>query len=111
MGANVMGASSYPYPCKKRRWEGLEQRIFDYICEFSEANGGIPPTVRMIGKRFGISSTSHITLYLNKLHRKGKLARVEGTQIYRVVGAEWIAPPPAPPHEMERGEKKESEHR
>jgi repressor LexA len=51
-----------------------QQGILDFIQEFIEENQ-FPPTIREIGKRVGISSTSVVKYNLDALERKGLLER------------------------------------
>lgn len=74
------------------------EAIYQFIVEFCTESAGVPPTLRRIGKEFGVSSTSHISYHLRKLEEAGKIARVPDTQIYRVVGARWL-----PPEKQEHG--------
>ncbi len=50
------------------------QKILDYIQQHVERIG-YPPTVREIGEAVGITSTSHVTYYLNQLEEQGYIAR------------------------------------
>ncbi|MCD4752375.1 MAG: transcriptional repressor LexA [Anaerolineaceae bacterium] len=50
----------------------MEQRlekIIKFIIQYSE-NNGYPPTIRDIGERINVSSTSQVSYYLNKLKEK-----------------------------------------
>jgi repressor LexA len=51
-----------------------QESILDFIREFIEENQ-FPPTIREIGKRVGISSTSVVKYNLDALQRKGLLER------------------------------------
>lgn len=66
--------------------------IYEYIVEVCTRTNGVPPTVRLIGQRFGVTSTSHVQYHLKKLEKTGRIARVPNTQSYCVVGARWMAP-------------------
>ncbi|MEW6275791.1 MAG: transcriptional repressor LexA [Bacillota bacterium] len=51
-----------------------EQQILEYI-QKAIAEKGYPPSVREIGKAVGLSSTSTVHAYLNRLEKKGCLRR------------------------------------
>jgi SOS-response transcriptional repressor LexA len=67
------------------------QSIFDYIIEYCNENGGIPPTVREIQAAIGISSTSVVALHLNKLIEADLLRKRRHNQdrSYMVNGGKW----------------------
>ena len=50
------------------------EKILDFIMKFKNEKGFIP-SVREIGKAIGLSSTSTIAYYLNKLEQDGKIKR------------------------------------
>lgn len=50
------------------------RQMLDFIEEYLEENG-FPPTVREIGRAVGISSTSHVTYYLNQLEEREYIVR------------------------------------
>lgn len=66
--------------------------IYKYIVDFCEEHKGVPPTIRLIGKAFGVESTSHVQYHMRKLVQAGKIEKVPDTQIYCVVGARWLPP-------------------
>jgi repressor LexA len=51
-----------------------QQAMLDYINEFIRDNG-YPPTIRQIGEKCGISSTSVVNYNLNKLEKAGLIVR------------------------------------
>jgi repressor LexA len=51
-----------------------QQRILDVICAFT-AERGYPPSVREIGERVGLSSSSTVQSHLKTLERRGLLKR------------------------------------
>ncbi len=51
-----------------------QQRILEYIQQFTQRNG-YPPTIRQIGEKVGISSTSVVNYNLNVLQREGYITR------------------------------------
>jgi repressor LexA len=53
-----------------------QKEILDFICQFRD-NNGYPPTLREIGKHFGISSTFGVKRHLDALEKKGYLAILE----------------------------------
>lgn len=54
-----------------------QKEILDFICQFRE-ECGYPPTLREIGKKFGISSTFGVKRHLDALVKKGYL-NIEGS--------------------------------
>ena len=54
-----------------------QQEIFDFIKRYS-SDHGYPPTVREIGKRFGIGNPNGVVCHLKALVRKGRIKRVAG---------------------------------
>ena len=53
-----------------------QQQILDYISDTIESRG-VPPSVREIGKHFGITSTNGVKGHLLALEKKGYLQREE----------------------------------
>jgi repressor LexA len=53
---------------------GRQQRILDVIQEFSDEHG-YPPSVREIGARVGLSSSSTVQSHLKALEKQGRLDR------------------------------------
>jgi repressor LexA len=51
-----------------------QQKMLDFIGDFIDENG-YPPTIREIGRKLGISSTSVVNYNLNKLKQAGYLER------------------------------------
>ncbi len=54
----------------------LQRRLLDYIAEGVEERG-LPPTLREIGAKCGISSTGSVSYHLRLLERQGLLKRHE----------------------------------
>ncbi|MDE3091062.1 MAG: transcriptional repressor LexA [Chloroflexota bacterium] len=64
-----------------------QQRIYEFITKFTTEKGR-PPTIREIGAKVGISSTSVVNYNLNILERQGLIQREkEVSRGLRVVGA------------------------
>jgi repressor LexA len=60
-----------------RRSKGLgerHQRILDFLQEYQRANK-YPPSIREIGEKTGISSTSVVNYYLDQLEKRGLIER------------------------------------
>ncbi len=57
-----------------KKLKELPRQILEFIEDYVEANGR-PPTVREIGKGVGISSTSHVTYYLDQLEAQKWIER------------------------------------
>lgn len=65
-----------------------QRKIYEFLCERSQS-GGLPPTVREIGKAVGLSSTSSVQTNLNKLEEEGYIARdPKLKRTVRIVGSE-----------------------
>ena len=58
----------------KKQLTDRQTRMLDFIQQFSEENG-YPPSIRQIGKKVGISSTSVVNYNLNRLVEEGYLSR------------------------------------
>ena len=61
------------------------QKILDYIIEYQKENLNFP-TVRQIGEAVGLSSTSSVTLHINKLCTDGYLEKTARRGIYKPAG-------------------------
>ena len=62
------------YPVSERAPTERQQRILDTIREFTEERG-YPPSVREIGERVGLSSSSTVQSHLKTLQRRGLIRR------------------------------------
>ena len=74
---------------------GSRQKIYDGICRFKAAHGGVPPTWREAGAFVGLaggggSMSHHIAI----LREAGliKSARTTGQRVWMVTGATWTPP-------------------
>lgn len=68
----------------------MADTIFGYIVDFKRQNDGISPTMREIGRFAGIDSTSHISWYLRRLQRDGKIELIKnGARGIVVKGGKW----------------------
>lgn len=54
--------------------------IYNFLKEFSALNG-FPPSVREIGAKFGIKSTSTVHYYLEKLKQSGVIQQEENKNV------------------------------
>ncbi|MCX2455746.1 transcriptional repressor LexA [Lacticaseibacillus nasuensis] len=54
----------------QERWRQILQTIYDHI-----SDRGFPPTVREIGKAVGLSSSSTVAAYLDRLQSEGLIAK------------------------------------
>jgi repressor LexA len=66
-----------------------EQQILNFIRDFTDEKG-YPPTVREIGKAVGLSSSSTVHAYLNRLERKRFLKR--GSSMPRAISVNMPKP-------------------
>lgn len=68
----------------------MRERIFNFICTYKEQHDGVSPTCRDIARDVGISSTSVVYYYLEKLQLAGLIksghTRARGIEI---VGGCW----------------------
>ncbi|MEO8357891.1 MAG: transcriptional repressor LexA [Chloroflexota bacterium] len=72
-----------------RKSKGLgerHQKILDFLQEYQRANK-YPPSIREIGEKTGISSTSVVNYYLDQLEKKGLIER--DRKISRGVRVSW----------------------
>jgi repressor LexA len=76
-------------------------RILDVIREFT-AEMGYPPSVREIGERVGLSSSSTVQSHLKTLERRGLLRR-DPTKPRALVPADMVLRAVAPPARRESG--------
>jgi SOS-response transcriptional repressor LexA len=71
------------------------EAVFDFIVAYKREHDGNSPTIREIMLACGISSTSMVVFYLNKLERRGIIRRPEPVFGARyangieVVGGKW----------------------
>jgi repressor LexA len=71
----------------------MEQRILDYIVDYLRRNT-YQPSIRDIGKRFGIRSTKTVSEYLQTLADKGYVEReASRSRAVRVLGLDLTARP------------------
>lgn len=61
-------------PCPKNKLTRRQWEILDYIKAFVAARG-FPPTLREIGRRFGIRSTNGVSAHLWAIEKKGFISR------------------------------------
>lgn len=58
----------------RRALTSKQRAVYDFVCEHI-AREGTPPTLREIGKAFGIRSTNGVNDHLRALERKGWIRR------------------------------------
>ncbi len=68
-----------------------QRGILQFVGEYAEESG-YPPTIREIGRRFGISSTKGVKLHLDALEKKGYLRRAGRGA--RAISVRTHPPPP-----------------
>lgn len=79
--------------CFYRRGEiGLDE-MFDFIVSYKRKHDGNSPTIRILAKELGYSSTSLVFDRLSKLEDAGKI-RVGGgkARSIEVIGGEYVSP-------------------
>lgn len=74
MSGDVIRAARRRTPGTTPAITSRQQKVLDFICEFS-AGKGYAPTLREIGEHMGISSTTGVRDHLLALARKGHLVR------------------------------------
>ena len=71
------------------------EHVFKFIIDFKKSHDGNSPSIREIGEGCGISSTSVVTYWLNKLEEQGFIRRPEPPFGIRfanrieVIGGQW----------------------
>jgi len=63
--------------------------VLRYIVSYKRGHDGVAPTIREIGRQFGISSTAHVHYILTCLEDAGRIRRVEGARGIMVQGGRW----------------------
>jgi hypothetical protein len=65
--------------------------VFEFIVNYKKKHDGNSPKLRLIQRECGISSTSVLDLYLDRLEKHGKIERTGeiGSRQIEVVGGEW----------------------
>ena len=74
-----------------------QAEILDYIANHGD-RVGFPPSIREIGRRFGIASTNGVNCLLRALERKGLITRGKQrarTLVVTPAGRKALAPVPA----------------
>lgn len=67
-----------------------QERILEYIEEYAN-KVGYPPSIREIGRHFGITSLRGVTVHLDALERKGYIKRASTARSITIVGQEQQA--------------------
>lgn len=66
-------------------------RVFSFIVKYKKSHDGNSPTIREIGSACGVSSTSVVNYYLNKLEEDGLIRRDNfQSRNIDVVGGSWV---------------------
>lgn len=67
--------------------------MYEFILEYKQAHDGNSPSVREIGARLGIESTSMVMYYLRQLEELDLiLISSARSRMIQVVGAQWLPP-------------------
>jgi repressor LexA len=69
-----------------KRQEAILQQLVDYV-----QRNGYPPSIREIGKEFGIGSLRGVTVHLDALQRKGYISRGNTPRSIRIIHPEFQA--------------------
>lgn len=74
--------------------EERSARVYAFVCSFTKASGGIPPTAREIRRGVGLRSLKHVVSSLAELERAGRIERGRFGQArsLRIVGARYLLP-------------------
>ena len=75
-----------------RKSKGLgerHQRILDFLLEYQRTNK-YPPSIREIGVKTGISSTSVVNYYLDQLEKRGLKASIDTSSRHKDAEGKWV---------------------
>jgi len=85
-------------PVVGHKGEGQDEersaRVYAFVCSFTKASGGIPPTAREIKQGVRLRSLRHVASSLRALERSGRIERGRFGQArsLRIVGARFLLP-------------------
>lgn len=65
------------------------EAVYTFILAYKTDHDGAWPTIRQIQTAASLPSSSQVSGYLAALARQGKLERIPGTRLWRVVGGRW----------------------
>ena len=69
------------------------QKILDYIVAFKVEHNGNSPTFRQIADACGISSSSLVNTYLDRMVKLRMIERKGSIRMIEVPGSRWLPPP------------------
>lgn len=74
--------------------EERSAQVYAFVCSFTKASGGIPPTAREIQRGVRLRSLRHVASSLRALERAGRIERGRFGQArsLRIVGAQYLLP-------------------
>jgi SOS-response transcriptional repressor LexA len=85
--------------------------IYDFIVGFKQAYNGNSPTFRQIGDAVGISSSSVVNTYLDRMVTRGMIEREGRFRMISIPGSRWLPPIHLKVNaESEQGQKQEAKH-
>ena len=68
-------------------------KVYNFIVDFKAANDGLSPSIREIGRRFRITSTSVVDKILTDLEVQGLIKRDYAVaRGIKVIGGQWMPP-------------------
>src|SRR3989338_3887162 len=65
-----------------------QQHVFELLAEAIKQRG-VPPSVRELGKRLGLSSLRAVTDHLAALEKKGYIQRLKGARMIQLLKGGW----------------------
>jgi SOS-response transcriptional repressor LexA len=69
---------------------GTDDEVLQYIIEYKAGHDGNSPSIREIKEAMGMSSSSVVVYYLNKLIRQERITRIAGSaRSICVKGGRW----------------------
>ena len=79
---------------KKAKITLADIEIYEYIVAYKKMNGGNSPSRREIMDNTNSASSSTVNFSLKKLEKAGYIELKYGEQYIRIIGDNWVVPPP-----------------
>lgn len=77
---------------KRAKTSLLYDQIYDFAMEFKINHNGNSPTIREIGDAVGVSSTSMVSRYLDRMVSRGLIERGGKFRMIIIPGSRWLPP-------------------